>query len=181
MERIEITPATIDRFDNVAEDLARAYQIAFARKKELGGWGEISKCVSEACPEGVGENPVGDECAGCGNTLVEAYDAVELANGWRNMILDEDTFANRELQPSGNLVARGRTLARIALRYAGDDIATRTIEPRIIGAIARDAGVTTDLYIGTRNIGLNQVSRFRSSGVIPDWRSALVIGGKELL
>ena len=212
--------------------MARAYQAAF----EGEPWNERSKCVEEVCGVEFCGDSVGSDCPECGSTLVEAYDADELVNGWRGMILDEDafmeislnqdrkvtlatiarpvnreklllqkyadnelmaewidqnlpesftwiedTFANRKIQPRGNLAQRGRTLAQIALRYGGGVIATRTITPQVIGATARDAGNATDLYIGTQSIGLGQTSRFRSFGAVPDWRSTLVIDGKGLL
>lgn len=231
MGRIEITPASIGRFDDIAEDMARAYQTAFGDPE---GWNEISKCINESCTVGYCGEQVGDLCSGCGGVLIEAYDADELAAGWRNMVLDEDafmevalnkggrvtsatiarptnpselikrkyaddpimakwadatlppkftwiedTFANRELQPSGNLARRSETLAAIALRYGGNDIVTRTIAPEIIGATARDAGLLTDMYVGTRGITGNREAQMRSVGRVPDWRTVLVIDGRR--
>lgn len=233
MKLIEITPRDIGMYDDIAESMARSYQIAFSGKP----WFEASRCINEVCSKGFCEYAAGSSCPSCTEMLVEAYDTNDLTIDWRNMLLNEDafmevalnqnnevvsttiarptsreelilrkytddesmmewvddnlprnftwiedTFANRNLQTSGNLAQRGRTLARIALRYCGNDIATRTIEPRVIGATARDVGQYTDMYRGTNSLELrnDNVEQMRSIGSVPDWRTVLMVDGKGL-
>jgi hypothetical protein len=93
----------------------------------------------------------------------------------------EDTFANRNKQPQGNLRDRGRTLGVIAARYSGLSIATRTLAPRVIAATLRDVGSSTDIYLGAERIGEALSSRARSVGYVPDRRTLLTVAGGEVL
>jgi len=93
----------------------------------------------------------------------------------------EDTFANRKVSPSGNLVGRGATLGRIATRYSGLMIATRTLTPAIVGATLRDVGTQTQLSLGSQTIDVEQARLLlaREIGNVPDRRSFLRVMARE--
>lgn len=90
----------------------------------------------------------------------------------RELVWIEDTFANRRLQPRGNLKDRGRTLGDIALRYRGLAIVTRTLAPQVIVATLRDAGESTDMFVGAEGVGA-AMSGARAVGCVPDRRTLL--------
>lgn len=106
------------------------------------------------------------------------YADVPAMEAWMEENLDpglvwiEDTFADRNKQPRGNLKDRGRTLGGIALRYGGLAIVTRTLAPQIIAATLRDVSESTDLFIGTDRVG-NAMTGARSIGDVPDRRTLL--------
>lgn len=89
----------------------------------------------------------------------------------------EDTFANRKVSPSGNLEGRGATLGRIATRYSGLLIATRTLTPAIIAATVRDVGPSTVVSLGSQVLDLKSdtLSNAREVGIVPDRRTFLRI------
>jgi hypothetical protein len=91
----------------------------------------------------------------------------------------EDTFANRKISPTGNLKNRGATLGRIAARYGGLQIATRTLQPAIIRATLRDVGPNTTMYVGSEGIGNDIAGSVRFRGNVPDRRTVLVIEGGD--
>lgn len=88
----------------------------------------------------------------------------------------EDTFANRNKQPSGNLRDRGRILGDIAMRYGGLVIATRTLQPAIVRATVRDLGQITDVFLGADGVGAEVTTGARSVGDVPDKRTLIRIG-----
>lgn len=231
MKQIEISPSSLGRFDDIAEDMARAYIYDFAREP----WNEVSKCINEKCMVDFAGCAVGSLCVECGEVMLDAYDAAELTSNWRDLIEDqdsfmeitldendrflrttmarptdpvelarrkypsdelmaqwiddnlpssfvwiEDTFADLRRSPQGNMVDRGRTLARIALRYSGDDIVTRTKVEAIVRATVRDAGYSTDLWIGRSGAGAGFGGQARSTGIVPDQRTVLRVDGGEL-
>lgn len=212
------------RLDDMAAGLTDVYKAAFAGEP----WYEVSRCPAEECPVNFCADPAGLPCVDCGNELVEAYEAEELAAAWRQMITDEDammevgylgsapvrvtlarpttpeelyarkyadvpamerwtgenldrklvwiedTFADRRLQPRGNLKDRGRTLGNIALRYGGLAIVTRTLAPQVIAATLRDAGTSTAMFVGTEGIG-DVMPGARTVGSVPDRRTLLAV------
>jgi hypothetical protein len=92
----------------------------------------------------------------------------------------EDTFANRERQPTGNLTNRGRTLSRIAAYYGGLTVATRTLAPQIVASTHRDLGAYSTVYIGSEGVGREIVNdSFTNPGyalpTVPDTRTLLVV------
>jgi hypothetical protein len=106
------------------------------------------------------------------------YADVPAMKNWTEENLDqelvwiEDTFADRNKQPRGNLKDRGRTLGSIALRYGGLAIVTRTLAPQIIAATLRDIPDSTSLFIGTDGAG-GTMSGARQTGSVPDRRTLL--------
>lgn len=90
----------------------------------------------------------------------------------RELVWIEDTFADRRLQPRGNLKDRGRTLGNIALRYGGLAIVTRTLAPQVIAATLRDAGTSTDMFVGAEGVG-DVMPGARTVGRVPDRRTLL--------
>jgi hypothetical protein len=101
------------------------------------------------------------------------------ANLNRDLVWIEDTFANREKSPSGNMKGRGQTLAAIALRYNGLAIATRTLAPAIIAPTLRDAGQNTDMFVGTEGVGARMLNARRIS-TVPDRRTLLTVTEMEV-
>ena len=93
----------------------------------------------------------------------------------------EDTFANLAVSPKGNLSDRKRTLGLVALQYGGSVIATRTLAPAVVRATIRDVGVSTDLYIGASEVGVDQTLAARTYSTVPDNRTFISIEGMELL
>lgn len=93
----------------------------------------------------------------------------------------EDTFANRDLVPTGNLNNRGATLGRIAIAYGGLQVVTRTLAPAVVRSTVRDAGVYTDVYLGSEQAGQNQTSGARNVGMLPDRRTLLRVDGNEMM
>lgn len=87
----------------------------------------------------------------------------------------EDTVADRDRSPRGNLSERGQTIGAIAAYYGGLTIATRTLQPPIIRATLRDCGSITDLYVGELGVGAGMVQDARRSGSVPDRRTLLSI------
>ncbi len=93
----------------------------------------------------------------------------------------EDTFANRDRIPTGNLRDRGQTLDRISQFYGGDTvIATRTLAEGIVASTLRDKGSTTSVWIGSQRAGTSIVNdRLKNHGyelpTIPDRRTLLVV------
>lgn len=90
----------------------------------------------------------------------------------------EDTFANRQRQPRGNLNERGVTLRRVADYYGGMQIATRTLSEAIVGSTLRDLKGQTAVYIGSNSVGSTLVSNaFSNPGYqlpsVPDRRTLL--------
>ena len=92
----------------------------------------------------------------------------------------EDTFANRNITPSGNLATRGRTLGRIAAAYSGLQIVTRTLAPAVVRATVRDVGANTDIYLGLDAAGVLEADGARSIGEAPDRRTLLRVEGSGL-
>lgn len=92
----------------------------------------------------------------------------------RELVWIEDTFADRNKQPRGNLKDRGRTLGTIALRYGGLSIVTRTLAPQVVAATLRDMGESTDMFIGTEGVG-NTMPGARMIGRVPDRRTLLTV------
>jgi hypothetical protein len=92
----------------------------------------------------------------------------------------EDTFANLRISPQGNLVDRARTLGLIATRYAVPMIATRTLAPAVVRATLRDAGMQTDMYLGSEAVGVDMTANARYTGELPDRRTFLAIDTGEL-
>lgn len=90
----------------------------------------------------------------------------------------EDTFADRERSPTGNLRGRGDTLGRLAREYNGLPIATRTLSPAVVYATARDK--YTEIYIGSENqqpiISAIQRAAVGSVVDVPDRRTLLIVG-----
>lgn len=84
-----------------------------------------------------------------------------------------DTFCDLRRSPAGNLRDRQQTLGRIASTYPGMPIVTRTLQEAIVRATVRDAGETTDVYIGTRGKGRAQAMGARAIGSVPDSRTLL--------
>jgi len=113
-----------------------------------------------------------------GELYARKYADVPAMERWVGENLDselvwiEDTFADRNRQPRGNLKERGRTLGGIALRYGGLAIVTRTLAPQIIAATLRDMPESTDLFIGSEGIG-DTILGARSVGTVPDRRTLL--------
>jgi len=91
----------------------------------------------------------------------------------------EETFANRDVRPSGNLRARGETITRIANYFDGAPIATRTLQPAVVYATLRDSGAGTDLYIGTDGVGADMSDLARLVATVLDKRTLLVIGDER--
>jgi hypothetical protein len=91
----------------------------------------------------------------------------------------EETFADRDKRPSGNLRERGATLGIMAAYFGGLQIATRTIQPPVVKATLRDVGRMTDLYVGTEGVGAKWLPMASSSGVVPDRRTVMIIGGGQ--
>ena len=89
----------------------------------------------------------------------------------------EDTFADRNKQPRGNLSDRGKTLGRIAAVYSGLSIATRTLAVPVVSATLRDVGANTNVYVGTGGVGVPVNRRARSVGSVPDRRTLMKIDG----
>jgi hypothetical protein len=92
----------------------------------------------------------------------------------------EDTFANRERVPTGNLSRRGETLERVAGFYGGMRIATRTLSPAIVAATFRDKKASTTGYVGLENVGAAIMSNAMNNPgydlpSVPDKRTLLVI------
>lgn len=92
----------------------------------------------------------------------------------------EDTFANRNVSPSGNLKDRGATLGRIATRYSGLLIATRTLTPAIVAATLRDMGSFTTVSVGSQSLDLRSdvLSYAQRLGTVPDRRTFLRIDSR---
>ncbi|MFY9228169.1 MAG: hypothetical protein WAO28_02480 [Candidatus Microsaccharimonas sp.] len=120
------------------------------------------------------------------------YSAVPAMEGWidatlpRDFVWIDDTFANRQKSPSGNLRDRGVTLARIAFNYPRiTTIATRTKAAEIVSTTLRDVGPQTDVYDGTFDISLGDPTRplrrerARSIGNVPDERTFLAIDTQQ--
>jgi hypothetical protein len=103
---------------------------------------------------------------------VPAMEAWTAENLDRELVWIEDTFADRNKQPRGNLKDRGRTLGGIALRYGGLAIVTRTLAPQIIAATLRDVPESTSLFIGTEGAG-STIPGVRQAGNVPDRRTLL--------
>lgn len=115
------------------------------------------------------------------------YNAVAAMEGWLKLrfgeeplVWIEDTFANRERVPTGNLVGRGETLERIASFYGGMRIATRTLSPAIVASTFRDKKTSTIGYVGSKNIGSAIMSDAMGNPgydlpTVPDTRTLLVI------
>lgn len=90
----------------------------------------------------------------------------------------EDTFANRDRMPKGNLNERGATLKRVAEYYGGMKIATRTLSEAIVGSTLRDLKGKTAVYIGFSGVGSTLLSNtFSNPGyqlpTVPDRRTLL--------
>jgi len=97
-----------------------------------------------------------------------------------NFVWIEDTFANRNRKPTGNLKDRGETLGRIAAYYGGAQILTRTLSPAIVAATLRDAKARSMVYVGTKGVGRETVNQvFENPGyslpTVPDRRTLIVI------
>lgn len=92
----------------------------------------------------------------------------------------EDTFANRDIRPTGNLKERRATLEQIQEYYAGLAIATRTLTPQVVAATARAVGESTTLFVGTEKVGLDCSEAFTRVATVPDKRSLMLValGGK---
>lgn len=93
----------------------------------------------------------------------------------------EDTFANRNIVPRGNLRNRAQVLGNIALKYGGLEIVTRTLAESVIAATVRDAGWCTDMYLGSKSVGSEWSDGVKFAGNVPDGRTLLRIEGVELL
>lgn len=93
----------------------------------------------------------------------------------------EDTFADREIRPSGNMKNRAAVLGSIAMKYDGLYIVTRTLAVPVIASTVRDVGASTDMYIGTENIGKAWEDAVQSASVAPDRRTVLAVDGGRLL
>lgn len=92
----------------------------------------------------------------------------------------EDTFADRERKPTGNLDGRGETLRKIAAYYGGALILTRTLSPAIVKSTLRDCKAFTSVFIGENGVGDEAVSSaFGNPGyalpTVPDRRTLLAI------
>ena len=112
------------------------------------------------------------------------YAGVSVMEQWidenldRELVWIEDTFADRNRQPRGNLKERGRTLANVALRYNGLAVVTRTLAPQVIAATLRDAGGMTDMFIGSEGVGV-AISGARRVDSVPDRRTVLRVAQGE--
>lgn len=110
------------------------------------------------------------------------YDDIPRMGEWIDAMMPnkfvwiEDSFANRSIVEKGNLSERGATLGRIAIVYSGLTIVTRTLNPAIISATARDAGERSTLYQGSKNTGFDGRYDISMGGKIPDRRTLIVIG-----
>lgn len=93
----------------------------------------------------------------------------------------EDTFANRQRVPKGNLRDRGATIDRISNFYRDNPvIATRTLANGIVAATLRDKRATTSVFMGSERAGESIVNNaFSNPGyelpAVPDRRTLLVI------
>lgn len=92
----------------------------------------------------------------------------------------EDTFANRNIVPTGNLRGRGATLGRIATTYSGLQVVTRTLAPAVVRSTLRDVGECTDVYLGLDRAGIGELAGARNVGTVPDNRTLLRIDGSEM-
>ncbi len=92
----------------------------------------------------------------------------------------EDTFANRQRRPKGNLKNRGETLAAIAVAYREPTVCTRTIAPQIVAATLRDIR-NTKVFVGSENsekmISIISAGEREYAGgfTVPDRRTLLAI------
>lgn len=86
----------------------------------------------------------------------------------------DDTFADRDRRSTGNLDGRGITLGKIAARYGGLVVATRTLQPAIVASTLRDAGARTDVYVGTNKVMVDGYAAC-TVGSIPDRRTLLAV------
>lgn len=119
------------------------------------------------------------------------YSAVPAMEEWidatlpSDLVWIDDTFANRQKSPTGNLRDRGVTLARIAFNYPRiTTIGTRTKAAEIVSTTLRDVGPHTDIYVGTFDIKLSDATkslrdRARSIGSVPDERTFLAIDTRQ--
>ncbi len=111
------------------------------------------------------------------------YRSVESMRGWIETMLPdrfawiEDTFADREIRPRGNLRQRGQTIERIAEYYGGVPIATRTLSEAVVAATLRDfPQPATSVYVGDNNVGQKLLAAEDNVQlVVPDKRTFLKI------
>ena len=94
------------------------------------------------------------------------------------LIWIEDTFADLTKNTRGNLRTRARTLGRIATRYGGLLVATRTLAPSIVRATQRDLPEQTTLYLGRASEDIRQVVTAGSYAEVPDERTFITVDMK---
>ena len=89
MKNIElITAENADRINEIGQDLAESYKVAFAGPP----WNEVGKCIQQEClVQLVGQEP-GCACLGCGELLVEAYNATELVTNWGSLLINDNAL-----------------------------------------------------------------------------------------
>lgn len=118
------------------------------------------------------------------NELYERkYNGIENMQPWLTskmpdeFVWIEDTFADIQRYPRGNLRTRGRTLGGIATYYGGLTLATRTRSPGIVKATVRDAGPSATVYLGSEieACGISRVLTPAEYDTVPDERTFLEI------
>lgn len=111
------------------------------------------------------------------------YNGIENMQPWLTskmpdeLVWTEDTFADIQRYPRGNLRTRGRTLGRIATYYGGLTVATRTRSPGIVKATVRDAGPSATVYLGSEieACGISSVLTPAEYDTVPDERTFLEV------
>lgn len=89
MKNLElITADNAERINEIGEELAQTYKIAFAGPP----WNEVSRCNNTACTVGFELADVGCACSVCGSTLADAYDSAELVQNWNTILNNENAL-----------------------------------------------------------------------------------------
>lgn len=121
-----------------------------------------------------------------GELYIRKYQNVPEMRDWlgsklpSELVWIEDTFANMNKQPKGNLRQRGDTLNKIAKYYGGIQIATRTLSEAIVASTLRDFKGVTATYIGAQGVGSSVVNEvFSNPGYslpsVPDRRTLMCV------
>jgi hypothetical protein len=115
-EVITIRSGDENRLQNLSEQLAGVYKVAFAGDP----WYEVSRCLDESCfqLQGFSRKEVGSTCS-CGDCLVDAYNALDLLEGWMDVLRQDgimEVKLNEDSDPIRVTIARPTNPAELYQR-----------------------------------------------------------------
>lgn len=102
----------------------------------------------------------------------------------KDFVWIEDTFANRQRQPNGNLKNRKETFERIGEFYGRPTLATRTLSEAIVASTVKCEKARLATYLGSARAGaLTIATAFKNPGyslpTAPDRRTLLVVKNSQ--